>query len=185
MHAENRHVSIMNDKELELALQRIASQIVERCGADERLALIGVRTRGEPLARRLARMIQALEGVEPPVGTLDIGVHRDDAHKPGEGRVYGPTLVDFDIENRQVVLVDDVFFTGRTVRAALDALMDLGRPRRIWLAALIDRGHREFPFRPDFIGKSVPTARHERINVRLREVDADEGVWLEQPEAAS
>jgi len=175
-------VSIATGREIDLVLRRIAAEIVERCGGDPRLALAGVRTRGEPLARRLAAMIRELEGFEPPVGTLDIGVHRDDADgHPGERRRSGPTRIDFDITDRQLVLVDDVFFTGRTVRAALDALMDVGRPRKIWYAALIDRGHRELPFRPDFVGKRVPTARAERVNVRLKEVDGEDGVWLERP----
>ncbi|MEE9276732.1 MAG: bifunctional pyr operon transcriptional regulator/uracil phosphoribosyltransferase PyrR [bacterium] len=175
-------MSLMSERDFGLALRRIASEIVERCGEDAGLALIGIRTRGEPLARRLAAHIRELEGMDPPVGILDIGIHRDDLGHPGDHPIPGTTEVGFDVAGRQIVLVDDVFFTGRTVRAALDALSELGRPRRVWLAALIDRGHRELPFRPDFVGKNLPTARGERVNVRVQEVDGEEGVWLERPD---
>ncbi len=171
-------VSIMTAKELELSLKRIASEMMEACAGDESVALLGVLTRGEPLARRLKEHIQELENVTPPLGVLDIGIHRDDAGHPAEGRHFEPTLVDFDMTNRQIFLVDDVFFTGRTTRAALDAVMEMGRPKRIWLATLIDRGHRELPFRPDFVGKNVPTSPQEHIQVRMREVDGEDGVWL-------
>ena len=171
-------ISIMTAQELELSLKRIASEMMEACAADKNIALIGVLTRGEPLARRLAGHIEELEGISPPLGALDIGVHRDDAGHPAEGRGFEPTVIDFDLTGRRVFLVDDVFFTGRTARAAIDAIMELGRPRKIWLAALIDRGHRELPFRPDFIGKNVPTSLQEHIQVRMREVDGEDGVWL-------
>ncbi len=170
-------ISIMTATELELSLRRIASEMTEACAAPD-IALIGVLTRGEPLARRLAGHIEELEGVSPPLGALDIGLHRDDGGHPTEGRGFEPTLIDFDLTDRRVFLVDDVFFTGRTARAAIDALMELGRPRKIWLAALIDRGHRELPFRPDLIGKNVPTSLAEHIQVRVREVDGEDGVWL-------
>lgn len=170
--------SIMTARELEISLGRIASEMAEARAADAGLALVGILTRGEPLARRLRRRIQELENVAPALGALDIGIHRDDAGHPAKGRGFEPTLIDFDITDRHVFLVDDVFFTGRTARAALDALMELGRPKRIWLAVLIDRGHRELPFRPDFIGKSVPTSLDERVQVRMREVDGEDGVWL-------
>ena len=173
-------ISIMTATELELSLKRIASEMMEACAAEESVALIGVLTRGEPLAQRLAGHIEEMEGISPLLGALDIGVHRDDGGHPTEGRGFEPTLIDFDLTGRGVFLVDDVFFTGRTARAAIDALMELGRPRKIWLAALIDRGHRELPFRPDFIGKNVPTALAERIRVRMREVDGEDGVWLEK-----
>ena len=171
-------ISIMTAQELDFSLKRIASEMMEACAADKNIALIGVLTRGEPLARRLAGHIEELEDISPPLGSLDIGVHRDDGGHPTEGRGFEPTYIDFDLSDRGVFLVDDVFFTGRTVRAALDAVMDLGRPRKIWLAALIDRGHRELPFRPDFIGKNVPTSLQEHIQVRMREVDGEDGVWL-------
>lgn len=169
---------IMTAREIEISLGRIASEMAEACAETGNIALIGILTRGEPLARRLGERFQALENVAPPLGALDIGIHRDDARHPAEGRGFAPTLIDFDITDRHVFLVDDVFFTGRTARAALDALMELGRPRRIWFVALIDRGHRELPFRPDFIGKSVPTSLDERVQVRMREVDGEDGVWL-------
>jgi pyrimidine operon attenuation protein/uracil phosphoribosyltransferase len=123
-------------------------------------------------------MLAEMEQIAPPVGTLDIGVHRDDVNNLGDQKFIGPTNIPFDLGERQIILVDDVFYTGRTVRAALDALTELGRPRRVWLAVLIDRGHRELPFRPDFVVKNVPTAPAERVNVRLREVDGEDGVWL-------
>ncbi len=174
----NGQTVIMKGRDMDLALKRIASEIIEKCGGDSHLALLGIRTRGEPLARRLGGLIAEMENIEPPVGTLDIGVHRDDVDHPDDRRIFGPTEIAFDISEKEIVLIDDVFFTGRTVRAALDALTDLGRPRRVWLAVLVDRGHRELPFRPDFVGKNVPTARAERVNVRLRETDGDDGVWL-------
>ncbi len=175
---ESGSAALMSEREVELALRRMASEIIEKCAGDPDLALIGVRTRGEPLARRLAVMIGGMENFDPPVGILDIGIHRDDMDHPSDQRIFGPTEITFDLAERQIVLVDDVFFTGRTVRAALDALTELGRPRRVWLAVLIDRGHRELPFRPDFVGKNVPTAPAERVNVRLREVDGEDSVWL-------
>jgi pyrimidine operon attenuation protein/uracil phosphoribosyltransferase len=178
--SENGQTIIMKGRDMDLALRRIASEILDKCGADSRLALIGIRTRGEPLARRVGQIISEMENLEPPVGTLDIGVHRDDVDHPEDQPIYGPTRIAFDIEDKESVLIDDVFFTGRTVRAALDALTELGRPHRVWLAVLIDRGHRELPFRPDFVGKNVPTARTERVNVRVNETDGDDGVWLEQ-----
>ncbi|MBT3349956.1 MAG: bifunctional pyr operon transcriptional regulator/uracil phosphoribosyltransferase PyrR [Nitrospinaceae bacterium] len=168
----------MKERDLELALRRMASEIIEKCAGDPHLAVIGILTRGEPLARRLAAMLSEMEQIAPPVGTLDIGVHRDDVNNLGDQKILGPTDIPFDLGERQIILVDDVFYTGRTVRAALDALTELGRPRRVWLAVLIDRGHRELPFRPDFVGKNVPTASAERVNVRLREVDGEDGVWL-------
>lgn len=179
--AENGIAILMKERDVDLALRRMASEIIEKCAGDPHLAMIGVRTRGEPLARRLARMLGEMEQIDPPVGTLDIGVHRDDVDHPNNQKIFGPTEIDFDLAGRQIVLVDDVFYTGRTVRAALDALTDLGRPSRVWLAVLVDRGHRELPFRPDFVGKNVPTAPTERVNVRLREVDGEDSVWLVKP----
>ena len=178
--SENAQTVIMKERDIDLALRRIASEIIEKCGGGSRLALAGIRTRGEPLARRLGGLIAEMENIEPPVGTLDIGIHRDDVDDPDGHRIFGPTEIAFDISDKEIVLVDDVFFTGRTVRAALDALTELGRPHRVWLAVLVDRGHRELPFRPDFVGKNVPTARSERVNVRVMESDGDEGVWLEK-----
>jgi pyrimidine operon attenuation protein/uracil phosphoribosyltransferase len=170
----------MKGRDIDLALRRIASEIIEKCGGGSRLALVGIRTRGEPLARRLGGLIAEMENIDPPVGTLDIGVHRDDVDHLDDRRIFGPTEIAFDISDKGIVLVDDVFFTGRTVRAALDALTELGRPHRVWLAVLVDRGHRELPFRPDFVGKNVPTARSERVNVRVMEADGNESVWLEK-----
>lgn len=171
---------LMDGREIDLALRRIAAEIVEKCGGGPDLALIGIRTRGKPLAHRLVKFIGDLEGTASiPVGTLDIGIHRDDLDHPEDQRIFGPTNINFDISEKEIVLIDDVFYTGRTVRAALDALTELGRPHRVWLAVLVDRGHRELPFRPDFVGKNVPTSRAERVSVRLNETDNEEGVWLE------
>ncbi|MDA0999668.1 MAG: bifunctional pyr operon transcriptional regulator/uracil phosphoribosyltransferase PyrR [bacterium] len=170
----------MTDRDIHLALRRMALEIVEKCGADTLLALVGIRTRGEPIAHRIAGIIKELEGVDVPVGVIDIGIHRDDIGHPGDPRTFGPTEINFDIQDRHLVLVDDVFYTGRTIRAALDALMEMGRPRRVWLAVLVDRGHRELPFHPDFVGKSLPTSREERINVNLEEIDGEDAVALVQ-----
>ena len=139
---------------------------------------MGIRRRGEPLARMLQGLIERFEGVRVPVGTLDITFYRDDlTHRTREPQL-SRTDVPFDIEGRTVILVDDVLFTGRTARAALDALMDLGRARRIQLAVLIDRGHRDLPIRADFVGRNVPTSLSEFVRVDLRDIDGETGVWL-------
>jgi pyrimidine operon attenuation protein/uracil phosphoribosyltransferase len=164
------------------AVRRIAHEIVERNGGAAGLALVGIRRRGVPLAQRLAREIASFEGSAVPVGVLDITLYRDDlSERTGMPEVHR-TEVPFDLRGRTVVLVDDVIFTGRTIRAALDALMDLGRPARIQLAVLVDRGHRELPIRPDYVGKNVPTARSEVVDVRLAEVDGVDEVAIMAPE---
>lgn len=170
---------IMDEEAIRRTLTRMAHEIVERNKDTGRLALVGIRRRGVPLARRLAESIQAIEGRRVHVGVLDITLYRDDlttiAHQP----VVGPTEIPFDLSGRTVVLVDDVLYTGRTVRAAMDVLFDLGRPARIQLAVLVDRGHRELPIRADFVGRNVPTSREELVGVRLREVDGEERVVIE------
>ena len=177
---------IMTSDEVRRALVRISHEIVEKHGSTAGLVLVGIQTRGVPLAERLAEAISTHEGVRPPVGSLDISFHRDDravaAHAP---QVKG-THLPFPLEESTVVIVDDVLYTGRTVRAAMDALVDEGRPAAVRLAVLIDRGHRELPIRADFVGKNVPTSRAETIQVRLRESDGGEDeVVLEQREAAT
>ncbi len=170
---------ILSADDIRRAITRIAHEIAERNEGVASVVLIGIRRRGVPLAERIAALLADIEGVQVPVGLLDITLYRDDLEMRGPAPVVHSTRIPVDITDRTIVLVDDVLFTGRTVRAALDALVDLGRPARIQLAVLVDRGHRELPIRADFVGKNVPTARDERIETRLREVDAgDEGVYI-------
>jgi pyrimidine operon attenuation protein/uracil phosphoribosyltransferase len=168
---------IMSAEDMRRALTRMSHELIERNAGAAGLVLVGIRTRGVPLARRVANLIAQFEAVHLPYGGLDITLYRDDleASRPRPPR---PTSLPVDIGGRRVVLVDDVLFTGRTVRAAMDALMDFGRPRSIQLMVLIDRGHRELPIRPDYVGKNVPTARREAIEVRLQETDGSDAVWL-------
>src|SRR5881296_1789557 len=174
---------VLDETALDRALTRIAHEILERNGGAKDLAFVGLRTRGITLAQRLAAKIATIDGAQTPVGTLDITLYRDDLDMRGAPVVRG-TDIPFSIKNKTVVLVDDVLFTGRTIRAALDALIDLGRPRMIQLAILVDRGHRELPIRPDYVGKNLPTSRRESVAVRLREHDGDDRVVIEEPEEA-
>lgn len=164
------------------ALYRLSHEITERNKGVKDLVLIGIRTRGVPLAQRLAELIKEHEGTVIPVGTLDITFYRDDLTLISPQPVVHRSNIPFAINEKKVVLVDDVLYTGRTVRAALDALMDLGRPSMIQLAVLIDRGHRELPIRADFIGKNVPTSKRELIQVKLKEVDGEEKVLILESE---
>jgi pyrimidine operon attenuation protein/uracil phosphoribosyltransferase len=173
---------VLDDTGIDRALTRIAHEIVERTGGVGELALVGLRTRGVLLARRIAARLEAIEGQPVPVGTLDITLYRDDLGRKGEAPVLRGTDIPFPVTDRTIVLVDDVLYTGRTVRAALDALIDLGRPRMIQLAVLIDRGHRELPIRPDYVGKNLPTARREAVQVLLREHDGEDRVVIQEPE---
>ncbi|MFN4072371.1 MAG: bifunctional pyr operon transcriptional regulator/uracil phosphoribosyltransferase PyrR [Thermus sp.] len=175
---------LLNAEEMRRALHRIAHEIVEANKGVEGLALVGIHTRGIPLAERIARYIREFEGKEVPVGMLDITLYRDDLSEIGIRPQVRQTRIPFDITGRALVLVDDVLYTGRTARAALDALMDLGRPRRIYLAVLVDRGHRELPIRADFVGKNVPTAKNEVVKVKLEEVDGEDRVELWEKEGA-
>jgi pyrimidine operon attenuation protein/uracil phosphoribosyltransferase len=159
-------------------VDRIAHQILEKTHGGVDTVLLGIPTRGAPLAVRLAARIHAFEGVAPPTGTLDITLYRDDLRLRGT-RALGPTVVpDGGVEDKRVILVDDVLFSGRTVRAALDALGDLGRPQQVQLAVLVDRGHRELPIRADYVGKNLPTALTESVKVLLREIDGSDAVLL-------
>jgi pyrimidine operon attenuation protein/uracil phosphoribosyltransferase len=167
---------ILDASEIRRALTRIAHEVLERNRGAEGLVLVGIAARGDDLARRLAEEVRRIEGTEVPVGVLDITFYRDDIGLRAEAPEVHETRIDFDVTGRTVVLVDDVLFTGRTVRAAMDALMDLGRPRAIQLAVLVDRGHRELPIRPDYVGKNVPTRRTEEVRVRLAEVDGEDAV---------
>ena len=173
---------VLDEAALERALTRISHEILERNSGATTLAFVGLRTRGVTLAERLADRIAAIDGTKVPVGTLDITLYRDDLGlKTDQPRVRG-TDIPFPVKGRTIVLVDDVLFTGRSIRAALDALIDLGRPKMIQLAVLIDRGHRELPIRPDYVGKNLPTSRRESVAVRLREHDGEDRVVIEEPE---
>ncbi len=175
-------VQVMDADDIRRAVTRIGHEIVEKNHGAQDLALVGILTRGAPLAERLAEVLQQVEGVRVPTGKLDIGLYRDDyAENPAGRPALAPTAVPFDVTGKRVVLVDEVLFTGRTVRAAIAALLDLGRPASIQLAVLIDRGHREIPIRPDYVGKNVPTARHEHVEVRLKEVDGEDRVLITKP----
>ncbi len=171
-------VKIMDSVDIKRALLRIANEIIERNRGVAGAVLVGIHRRGVPLAERLAAAVYQLEGVRVPVGTLDINLYRDDLSTISYQPIVRKTEIPVDLSEQTVVLVDDVLYTGRTVRAALDALMDLGRPKAIQLAVLIDRGHRELPIRADYIGKDVPTAKREIISVRLTEFDGKEEVVI-------
>ncbi|HEX6331940.1 MAG TPA: bifunctional pyr operon transcriptional regulator/uracil phosphoribosyltransferase PyrR [Actinomycetota bacterium] len=175
---------LMDEAEIRRALTRIAHEILERNRGAEALALVGIAARGDDLARRLVAEIERIEGARPPVGVLDITFYRDDIGMRSEAPEVHETRIDFDITGRTVVLVDDVLFTGRTIRSAMDALVDFGRPTAIQLAVLVDRGHRELPIRADFVGKNVPTRRDQDVRVSLREVDGDDAVVVEEPASA-
>ena len=170
---------LMDEAALSRALMRISHEIIEKNKGVENLVLVGIRRRGAPIASMIAQNISRIEGVEPPpVATLDITFYRDDLTTVADQPQIKRSEIPFPIEGKTVVLVDDVIYTGRTTRSAMDALMDLGRPRRIQLAVLVDRGHRELPIRPDYVGKNVPSSRTELIEVRLPAFDGETGVWL-------
>jgi len=169
---------LMSASEIERTLVRLAHEIVEKSNGSEGLALIGIKRRGVPFAERLAGLISGIEKRPVDVGTLDIQFYRDDLSTEGPRPVVMPGAIGFNVEGRDVVLCDDVLYTGRTIRAALDALFDHGRPRRVQLAVLIDRGHRELPIEASYVGKHVPTSSREIIEVKFREVDNDEQVLL-------
>lgn len=176
-------VSVMDAGEVRRALTRVAHEIVERNKGAKNLALIGILRRGAPLAKRLAEIIGRIEETTVSFGDLDIALYRDDyAIRQSPARV---THVPGDITGKTVVLIDDVLFTGRSVRAAITALMDLGRPAQVQLAVLVDRGHRELPIRADFVGKNLPTAQNERVNVHLAELDGEDGVVIVKPEVSA
>jgi pyrimidine operon attenuation protein / uracil phosphoribosyltransferase len=178
---------VMDADRISRALTRIAHEIVERNRGVEDLALVGVRSRGVPLARRLAHSLKQITGDDVPTGALDITLYRDDLmrHQVGPQPVVRKTEIPFSIDDRTIVLVDDVLYTGRTTRAALDALIDFGRPRAIQLVVLVDRGHRELPIKADYVGKNVPTSSQESVQVRLHELDGvnEDEVIIEREEA--
>jgi len=178
-------VRVLDAASIDRSLTRIAHEILERNKGLRTIGLVGVQTRGVPLARRLAARLGAIEGAAPRVGVLDINLYRDDLSRIADHPILKRTEIPFDLDDAVVILVDDVLFTGRTVRAALDALMDLGRPRQIQLAVLVDRGHRELPVRADFVGKNLPTAETERVDVRLTETDGEDEVVIVKDEDGS
>jgi len=170
---------LLDEADVRRALTRIAHEILERNKGAQDVVLVGIAARGDDIARRLATEIRRIEGTEVPVGALDITFYRDDIGLRAEAPEVHETRIPFPVDDRTVVLVDDVLFTGRTIRAAFDALMDFGRPRAIQLAVLVDRGHRELPIRADFIGKNVPTRSDDSVRVALTEVDGEDAVLVE------
>ena len=175
--------AIMDEAAIERALIRISHQILERNKGADRLCLIGISRRGVPLAERIARNIEAIEGAKLPIGTMDITLYRDDLSKDDENPQVTGTKISFDVQDQKVILVDDVLFTGRTIRAAIEGIFALGRPAEIQLAVLIDRGHRELPIRADYVGKNIPTSRAELVAVNLPEYDGKCSVELFERES--
>ena len=169
---------LLSASEIERTIVRLAHEIVEKNNGADNLGLVGIKRRGVPLAQRLAKILARIEKVEVPVGTLDITLYRDDLSTVGHRPEVRPAAMEFDIQDKNIILVDDVLYTGRTIRAALDALFDHGRPRRIQLAVLIDRGHRELPIEAGFVGRKVPTSNSEIIEVQFQETDGAEKVLL-------
>ena len=173
---------IMDAKDVQRAVARIAHEIIERNKGAKDLVIVGIRARGDYLAARVAEVIEGIEGLTIPVGIIDITLYRDDLQVVLEQPVVHKTDIPFDITGQVVILVDDVLNTGRTIRAALDQLIDFGRPKSVQLAVLVDRGHRELPIRADYVGKNVPTSQGQQVEVRVREVDgSDEVVVVEEP----
>lgn len=169
---------IMDEAALGRALMRISHEIVEKNKGAENVVLVGIRRRGEPIARRIRENIVKIEGMEPPCGSIDIKFYRDDLTELAESPVVKKAELPFSVTDRDVILVDDVLYTGRTARAAIEAVFTCGRPRSIQFAVLVDRGHRELPIRADFVGKNIPTSRSELVEVRLPEFDNETGVFL-------
>ena len=171
---------LMDDKAITRAITRISHEIIERNKGIEDVVLVGIKTRGVPIANRISKKIESIEGELVNTGEVDITLYRDDLKKIDVDPVINGSNIDFDINDKVVILVDDVLYTGRTVRAALDAIMDIGRPKSIQLAVLVDRGHRELPVRADYVGKNVPTSRHEIISVMLSETDEQDSVTIKE-----
>lgn len=172
---------VMDERAVGHTIARLAHEIVERFGSMDDVALVGLRSRGDALASRIAEIVRSVEGVSVPLGFLDISFYRDDLPGAGYWPAIQDTRIDFDVQDRRILLVDDVLFTGRTVRAALDALVDLGRPRCVQLAVLVDRGHRELPIAADYVGKRIQTKRDEHVVVHLKEIDGEDLVAVESP----
>lgn len=171
---------LMDGQAIRRTITRISHEVIEKNKGTENIVLVGIRTRGVPLAERLANEIEKIEGKKPPVGFLDITLYRDDLSTLSYQPIVHQTQIPVDINDKKVVLVDDVLYTGRTVRAALDALVDIGRPKSVQLAVLVDRGHRELPIRADYVGKNVPTSGKEVVSVQILPVDSDEQVVIKE-----
>lgn len=171
---------LMDDKAITRAITRISHEIIERNKGIEDVVLVGIKTRGVPIANRISKKIESIEGELVNTGEIDITLYRDDLKEIDVDPVINGSNIDFDINDKVVILVDDVLYTGRTVRSALDAIMDIGRPKSIQLAVLVDRGHRELPIRADYVGKNVPTSRHEIISVMLSETDEQDSVTIKE-----
>ena len=178
---ESSEKIVLREDEIQRALTRIAHEIAERNPGDRGLAIVGIHRRGAFLAHRLRDLLEELGDAAVPLGDLDIGFYRDDVASRPDAPVLHASHIDFDVTGRTVVIVDDVLFTGRTVRAAIEALFDYGRPERVQLAVLADRGHRELPIRPDYVGKNLPTSRAEHVHVRVRELDGVDEVAIADP----
>jgi pyrimidine operon attenuation protein/uracil phosphoribosyltransferase len=175
---KQKTVLVMDAKAVERALIRVAHEIIEKNKGAEDVAVIGIKTRGAYLAERIARLIEQIEKVRVPVGLMDITLYRDDIQSKLEQPVIQKTEILFDVKEKVIVLVDDVLFTGRTIRAALDQVIDFGRPKNIQLAVLVDRGHRELPIRADYVGKNIPTAKDDQVKVKIVEVDKEDSVSI-------
>jgi pyrimidine operon attenuation protein/uracil phosphoribosyltransferase len=171
---------LMDDKAITRAVTRISYEIIEKNKGIEDVVLVGIKTRGVPLADRIGKKIKSIEEKEINIGKVDITLYRDDLSKANVDPILNGTDIDFDINNKRVVLIDDVLYTGRTVRAAMDAVMDIGRPKSIQLAVLVDRGHRELPIRADYVGKNVPTSNEEIISVKFDEIDGQDYVSINE-----
>ena len=173
-----KKTQIMDERQIQRTITRMAHEIIERNKGVEDVVLVGIRRRGEPIARMLAEAIWRVEGARVPVGSVDITFYRDDLTHVSKDPTINRTEISFDVNGKTVVLVDDVLYTGRTIRAALDAVMDMGRPKAIQLAVLVDRGHRELPIRADYVGKNVPTSSRESVSVQLEDIDGDEKIVI-------
>lgn len=180
MSPEKSNRVIMTKEDIQRCLVRITHEIIERNKGTGDLAIIGIKNRGANLAQRLVKLIKEIDKTEVPLGLLDINLYRDDLTDIAQQPVVQETKIDFDVTGKIIILVDDVLYTGRTIRCALDAIIDFGRPKLIQLAVLLDRGHRELPIRPDYVGKNVPTAKNELVEVRLEEVDGKDEVAIEK-----
>lgn len=177
---KEKSILIMDSKTIARSLVRIAHEILERNRGAKHMAIIGIKTRGAYLAERIAKIIESIEKVKLPVGLMDINLYRDDIQGKKEQPIIQKTEILFDVVDKIIIVVDDVLFTGRTIRAALDQIIDFGRPRSIQLAVLIDRGHRELPIRADYVGKSIPTSSDELVKVKIEEVDGEDNVSVIQ-----